>query len=121
MKHEHKSLKHKHSLFLLVVLVEIIQLKINIDMSAFLSYEIFVSFSAQMGVGEGKQVGQWFGPNTIAQVMRYDYTNSSSFSGLSFMYFVFLQLACLLTARLEHSMSDLGFEPGSVTMFSLVF
>lgn len=25
---------------------------------------------AQMGVGEGKKVGQWFGPNTIAQVIR---------------------------------------------------
>lgn len=25
---------------------------------------------AQMGVGEGKSVGQWFGPNTIAQVIR---------------------------------------------------
>jgi len=25
---------------------------------------------AQMGVGEGKQIGQWFGPNTVAQVIR---------------------------------------------------
>jgi len=27
---------------------------------------------AQMGVGEGKEVGQWFGPNTVAQVLKYD-------------------------------------------------
>lgn len=26
--------------------------------------------AAQMGVSEGKAVGQWFGPNTIAQVLR---------------------------------------------------
>ena len=26
---------------------------------------------AQMGVGEGKQIGQWFGPNTVAQVIKY--------------------------------------------------
>ncbi|XP_077864225.1 cysteine protease ATG4B-like [Saccoglossus kowalevskii] len=25
---------------------------------------------AQMGVGEGKSIGQWFGPNTVAQVLR---------------------------------------------------
>merc|ERR1719354_182830 len=25
---------------------------------------------AQMGVGEGKQIGQWFGPNTVAQVIK---------------------------------------------------
>lgn len=25
---------------------------------------------ASMGVAEGKSVGQWFGPNTIAQVIR---------------------------------------------------
>ena len=24
-----------------------------------------------MGVQEGKEVGQWFGPNTIAQSLRY--------------------------------------------------
>ena len=24
-----------------------------------------------MGVGEGKQIGQWFGPNTVAQVIRF--------------------------------------------------
>ena len=27
-------------------------------------------FTASMGVTEGKAVGQWFGPNTIAQVLR---------------------------------------------------
>lgn len=26
---------------------------------------------AQMGVSEGKEVGQWFGPNTVAQVLKY--------------------------------------------------
>jgi hypothetical protein len=25
----------------------------------------------QMGNSEGKEIGQWFGPNTIAQVLRY--------------------------------------------------
>lgn len=25
---------------------------------------------AQMGVGEGKEIGQWFGPNTVAQVIK---------------------------------------------------
>ena len=25
-----------------------------------------------MGNSEGKTIGQWFGPNTIAQVLRYD-------------------------------------------------
>jgi cysteine protease ATG4 len=27
-------------------------------------------FLAQMGNSEGKEIGQWFGPNTIAQVLR---------------------------------------------------
>lgn len=26
---------------------------------------------AQMGASEGKEVGQWFGPNTVAQVLKY--------------------------------------------------
>jgi len=26
---------------------------------------------ALMGASEGKEVGQWFGPNTIAQVLKY--------------------------------------------------
>lgn len=26
--------------------------------------------TAQMGVGEGKSVGEWYGPNTVAQVLR---------------------------------------------------
>ena len=30
----------------------------------------FVVFSAQMGVSEGKSVGEWFGPNTVAQVLK---------------------------------------------------
>ncbi|XP_032365323.1 cysteine protease ATG4B-like [Etheostoma spectabile] len=25
---------------------------------------------AQMGVGEGKPIGQWYGPNTVAQVLK---------------------------------------------------
>ncbi|XP_053931513.1 uncharacterized protein LOC128853141 isoform X3 [Cuculus canorus] len=25
---------------------------------------------AQMGVGEGKSIGEWFGPNTVAQVLK---------------------------------------------------
>lgn len=27
---------------------------------------------AQMGASEGKDVGQWFGPNTVAQVLKYE-------------------------------------------------
>lgn len=26
---------------------------------------------AQMGASEGKEIGQWFGPNTVAQVLKY--------------------------------------------------
>jgi len=26
-----------------------------------------------MGVSEGKAIGEWFGPNTVAQVLRYEY------------------------------------------------
>lgn len=26
---------------------------------------------ALMGASEGKEVGQWFGPNTVAQVLKY--------------------------------------------------
>lgn len=26
--------------------------------------------AAQMGVGEGKPIGQWYGPNTVAQVLK---------------------------------------------------
>lgn len=29
-----------------------------------------VSCVAQMGVGEGKSVGEWYGPNTVAQVLK---------------------------------------------------
>jgi len=28
-------------------------------------------FIASMGVSEGKGIGEWFGPNTVAQVLRY--------------------------------------------------
>lgn len=34
---------------------------------------MFVFFhikTAQMGVGEGKSIGEWFGPNTVAQVLK---------------------------------------------------
>uniref|UniRef100_A0A8C1YT62 Cysteine protease n=1 Tax=Cyprinus carpio TaxID=7962 RepID=A0A8C1YT62_CYPCA len=31
---------------------------------------IAVHRSAQMGVGEGKSVGEWYGPNTVAQVLK---------------------------------------------------
>lgn len=38
---------------------------------AFLYFTLLVIFiSAQMGVSEGKEVGQWYGPNTVAQVLR---------------------------------------------------
>lgn len=32
------------------------------------NYNVFVA--AQMGVGEGKSIGQWYGPNTVAQVLK---------------------------------------------------
>lgn len=31
---------------------------------------LFIFPAASMGACEGKAVGQWFGPNTIAQVLR---------------------------------------------------
>lgn len=32
---------------------------------------LFLCFdAAQMGVGEGKSIGQWYGPNTVAQVLK---------------------------------------------------
>jgi len=33
-------------------------------------YFLFSFISASMGVAEGKNVGQWFGPNTVAQVLK---------------------------------------------------
>lgn len=30
----------------------------------------FLLSLAQMGVGEGKSIGQWYGPNTVAQVLK---------------------------------------------------
>jgi len=36
---------------------------------------------AQTGVGEGKEVGQWFGPNTVAQVLK-KLSNSDVWSSL---------------------------------------
>lgn len=30
----------------------------------------FSCHAAQMGVGEGKSIGQWYGPNTVAQVLK---------------------------------------------------
>lgn len=30
----------------------------------------FCCGAAQMGVGEGKSIGQWYGPNTVAQVLK---------------------------------------------------
>ena len=32
--------------------------------------DVFCFLSASMGESEGKAVGQWFGPNTIAQVLK---------------------------------------------------
>lgn len=31
---------------------------------------VFLNATAQMGVGEGKPIGQWYGPNTVAQVLK---------------------------------------------------
>mgnify|MGYP007008136497 CR=1 FL=1 len=30
----------------------------------------FTMKTAQVGVGEGKSIGEWFGPNTVAQVLK---------------------------------------------------
>lgn len=35
-----------------------------------LSVLFSLSVTAQMGVGEGKSIGEWFGPNTVAQVLK---------------------------------------------------
>lgn len=37
--------------------------------------------AAQMGVGEGKSIGQWYGPNTVAQVLKYVPGPSRPFPG----------------------------------------
>lgn len=37
---------------------------------------------ALMGASEGKEVGQWFGPNTVAQVIKYVSTNPTKQSSL---------------------------------------
>lgn len=34
------------------------------------THELTHPLSAQMGVSEGKDVGQWYGPNTVAQVLK---------------------------------------------------
>jgi cysteine protease ATG4 len=34
--------------------------------------KIQIDLLVQMGHSEGKEIGQWFGPNTIAQVLRYE-------------------------------------------------
>ncbi|PWA14416.1 hypothetical protein CCH79_00011076, partial [Gambusia affinis] len=34
------------------------------------SFSLFLNAAAQMGVGEGKPIGQWYGPNTVAQVLK---------------------------------------------------
>ena len=33
-------------------------------------FHIILNILASMGVSEGKSVGSWFGPNTVAQVLR---------------------------------------------------
>lgn len=35
-----------------------------------LRYIVSFVIAAQMGVGEGKPIGQWYGPNTVAQVLK---------------------------------------------------
>jgi len=32
---------------------------------------LLIYFAASMGVSEGKAIGEWFGPNTVTQVLRY--------------------------------------------------
>lgn len=44
---------------------------------------------AQMGASEGKDVGQWFGPNTVAQVLKYIFLNNKK-NG-----FLIVQLFCV--------------------------
>lgn len=36
----------------------------------FKCFFFFLTVAAQMGVGEGKPIGQWYGPNTVAQVLK---------------------------------------------------
>ena len=31
---------------------------------------LLICVAANMGVSEGKAIGQWFGPNTVAQVLK---------------------------------------------------
>lgn len=41
-----------------------------LPLTGFHSTVFVVSAAAQMGVGEGKPIGQWYGPNTVAQVLK---------------------------------------------------
>jgi len=42
------------------------------SLNSFTSIQCFLCklCAASMGVSEGKSVGEWFGPNTVAQVLR---------------------------------------------------
>lgn len=43
---------------------------------------------ALMGASEGKSVGEWFGPNTVAQVLKYDKTCINKFSAEHFTFII---------------------------------
>ncbi|CAJ0944995.1 unnamed protein product, partial [Ranitomeya imitator] len=45
-------------------------LQIKYNFVLFFSLYFLDNKSAQMGVGEGKSIGEWFGPNTVAQVLK---------------------------------------------------
>lgn len=71
------SLKTSIGIFLVCLLINVIQRiqfirsvrRVNVsNVDEFLF--LFDHFLVQMGNSEGKSIGQWFGPNTIAQVLR---------------------------------------------------
>lgn len=45
-------------------------------------------FAASMGEAEGKAIGQWFGPNTIAQVLKYISEFFFCFASYLFFFYV---------------------------------
>lgn len=68
--------------------------------------------TAQMGVGEGKSIGQWYGPNTVAQVLRYVLSCSmpSPLGSLFTLVFMLSSLHCQGTPGASSEVPmDVGF------------
>lgn len=64
---------------------------------------------ALMGVSYGKQVGEWFGPNTIAQVLKYVYIIAKKKKKIQkILQYVKVFIATLLFYRKLATMDELS-------------